>query len=86
MAIAQQAAQQIVPHVAVGLAAIDRRIHIRLHLHPIPLQDTPVAVGVAVAALVLAEADQVGRDQVRLWCTRPPKCVRSHQSVAKLKI
>lgn len=63
MAIAQRAVGRTALHAVVALAAIGRtRPHI--HLVPIPVQVTAVAVPVLVVA------DLVGHLQVRRSCTR----------------
>ena len=74
MAIAQRAVQRPAPHVVAALAAT-RRIRIR----PTPRRRAAAAAG-AVSAGPAAAEGRAGREQVRPWCIRLPRCGRSRRS------
>lgn len=78
--IAQRAAQRLVPRVVVAMGLIDH-IHIRPHrTRRLEAAAVAGAAGEASAGQA-AVVSRAGREQIRLSCTRLPRCGHLLQSV-----
>ena len=71
--------QRLAPHVVAALAATER-IRIRLiRIHPTPRRRAPAAAGSGGGGSGSSEG-RAGREQVRPWYIRLPRCGHSRQS------
>ena len=79
MAIAQRAVERPAPHAVAAIAAMAATG--RTRTRPTPRRGAAGAVGAASAGRGAAAHGRAGREPVRPWCTRLPRCGHSRRSV-----